>query len=92
MTNRPTRFRGTPGNVIEVLVQPVTLEPRTDGEDMLGNKYFFDGIILDYFISNHGEKFRYVSSWGRWLTWDGRRWKVETTQLVKDILTGIARA
>ena len=64
-------------------------EPRSNGEEILGSKYFFDGIILDYFISHHGDKFRYVSSWGRWLTWDGCRWKVETTQLAKDTLTDI---
>jgi putative DNA primase/helicase len=97
MADEP-KYRRTPADKIEENIKPhVSVlnfsdrdEPRTNGEDTLGNKYFFDGIILDYFINNHGEKFRYVSSWGRWLIWDGRRWKVETTQLVKDLLAGIA--
>lgn len=26
------------------------------------------------FVARHGERFRYVTSTGRWLTWDGSRW------------------
>src|SRR5690242_5461837 len=27
------------------------------------------------FARMHGHRFRYVHQWGKWLAWDGRRWK-----------------
>jgi putative DNA primase/helicase len=27
------------------------------------------------FASAHGERYRYVKPWGKWLVWDGRRWR-----------------
>jgi putative DNA primase/helicase len=28
-------------------------------------------------IRDHGENVRYVPAWGKWLVWDGRRWKID---------------
>ncbi len=31
------------------------------------------------FADQHGHDFRYVFPWGKWLVWDGRRWKIDDT-------------
>jgi putative DNA primase/helicase len=28
-------------------------------------------------VDLHGEDFRFVSTWGKWLTWDGKRWTLD---------------
>jgi putative DNA primase/helicase len=35
------------------------------------------------FRLRHGQDVRYCDPWSKWLTWDGRRWKVDDTQAVK---------
>lgn len=45
----------------------VTQEPYTE----LGN--------AKRFINQHGQDLRYVSSWKKWLIWDGTRWAVDDT-------------
>jgi len=44
-------------------------------------------------IARHGKNIRYVHVWGKWLVWDGKRWKLDTTgelmRLAMDTVTGI---
>jgi putative DNA primase/helicase len=65
-------------------------EAGEDGGLALGNEYFFDGYVVDRFVEAFGESFRYVHRWSRWLTWDGRCWQEEQTQLVREHLGRIA--
>ena len=44
----------------------------------------------------HGPNLRYVSQWGKWAVWDGRRWKIDDTgstvyQLAQDVVKGMQR-
>jgi putative DNA primase/helicase len=48
----------------------ITQEPYTE----LGN--------AKRFISQHGQDLRFVSSWKKWLSWDGARWAVDDTHKV----------
>ena len=34
-----------------------------------------DSANADAFVRRHGDGFRYVIEWGRWLAWSGERWK-----------------
>ena len=48
----------------------------------------------DRLIARHGERLRYVPTWGRWLAWDGCRWAqdhrdVQVTELAKDVSRGL---
>lgn len=41
-------------------------------------------------VAAHGRGLRYVPAWGRWLAWDGTRWRIDVdhvrvTELVKDV-------
>lgn len=44
-------------------------------------------------VARHGENIRYVSAWGKWLVWDGRRWAPDETgevhRLAKETVLGI---
>lgn len=53
---------------------------------------YTDEALALRFTREHGENLRYVSLWGKWLFWDGRRWKIDETELVKDYCRAIARA
>jgi putative DNA primase/helicase len=45
------------------------------------------------FVRDHGGKVRYCYSWGKWLVWDGKRWRVddsgEVVRLMKEAVRGI---
>lgn len=44
-------------------------------------------------VDRHGKDLHYVHAWGKWLAWDGRRWKVdnsgEVKRRAKDTVRGI---
>lgn len=58
---------------------PVILDPR-----------FTDVANARRFISAHGEDFRYCPDWGKWLHWDGIRWRIhpdDSVPITKTVLT-----
>lgn len=48
-----------------------------------------DGLSEDslalLFVTRHADQLRYVAAWGRWLEWDGARWKPDHTLRVFDL-------
>ncbi len=44
---------------------------------------FTDLGNAERFATQHGEELRYCYPWGKWLAWDGRRWKADNTGEVK---------
>jgi putative DNA primase/helicase len=42
-------------------------------------------------VDAHGDDMRYVAEWGRWLVWDGNRWRQDTTYLVRTWAGEVAR-
>lgn len=57
------------------------------------NAYFStteDALALE-FTRRHGATLRYVAAWGRWLQWNGERWKSEETHLAFDLARKVAR-
>lgn len=47
------------------VTRPYTLSDRND----IGNG--------SHFVRQHGHRVRYVHDWGKWLVWDGLRWKLD---------------
>jgi putative DNA primase/helicase len=52
--------------------------------------HFTDVGNAERLVAAHGDWLRYVATWGRWLTWDGRRWAVDedgvaVTERAKDV-------
>jgi putative DNA primase/helicase len=47
--------------------------------------------FADEFTNRHAETLRYVAIWGKWLQWDGTRWKFETTLIAFDFARRVAR-
>ncbi len=43
------------------------------------------------FTTRHGEGLRYVAEWGKWLSWDGTRWRFDRTLRVFDLARAVCR-
>lgn len=63
--------------------------PRTSPD--LPPAYSEDKLALT-FGDQHGEDYRYVATWGKWLRWDGRRWAAEDTLAALNLAREICRA
>ena len=64
------------------------LKARTEA---LPPKFSEDDLAMR-FTRKHGENLRYVAAWGKWLEWDGWRWKFELTLKVPDLARLFCRA
>jgi putative DNA primase/helicase len=53
-------------------------------------EYADDALALR-FTSRHQHDLRFVNLWGRWLIWDGRRWRIDETLKAFDLARAIAR-
>ena len=49
-----------------------------------------DELALE-FTRRHGEDWRYVAPWGKWLVWTGSKWQVEPTLRVFDLAREVCR-
>jgi P4 family phage/plasmid primase-like protien len=58
--------------------------------DSLPNKGSEDEFATE-FSNRHASTLRYVAAWGRWLHWDGTRWKFENTLAAFDMARVVAR-
>src|SRR5262249_53429055 len=47
--------------------------------------------LAEMFIDRHGDEMRYVSTWGKWMCWNGLRWQPESTLLAFDRAHAVAR-
>jgi putative DNA primase/helicase len=45
--------------------------------------------IAQAFTRKHGDDWRYVAAWGRWLMWSGQQWIAEPTLRVLDLIRSI---
>ncbi|TDQ41881.1 phage/plasmid primase, P4 family [Tepidicella xavieri] len=49
-----------------------------------------DALALAFTRRYHRD-WRYVAAWGRWLVWDGRRWRHEETLAATDLIRSVCR-
>ena len=42
-------------------------------------------------VARHGDKIRFCHPWGKWLVWDGKRWKVDDTAAVRRLAKDTVR-
>ena len=49
-----------------------------------------DALALAFTRRYHRD-WRYVAAWGRWLVWDGQRWRTENTLAATDLIRGVCR-
>jgi putative DNA primase/helicase len=48
-----------------------------------GGAHLTDTGLAQRFRQRHGGDVRYCTPWGKWLVWDGQRWRIDDTQAVK---------
>jgi putative DNA primase/helicase len=52
---------------------------------------FSDDSLALRFAELHKDRLRYVAAWGRWLEWDGIKWKFEDTLHALDLARAVCR-
>ncbi len=53
-------------------------EGRTDAEGVTA--HFTDVENAERIVSQHAGDLRYVSTWGKWIFWDGKRWLIDSSE------------
>lgn len=53
---------------------------------------YSDSALADRFVADFGETVRYVDAWGRWLMWDGQRWRMDDTRKAWDLSRKVCNA
>ncbi len=64
-------------------------EPRDVG-GALADHHLTDVGNAERFVLAHGRDYRYVAAWGRWLAWDGRRWRPDVKGKVYEAAKAVA--
>ena len=52
---------------------------------------FSDEALALHFADQHGGDLRYVAAWGKWLSWDSARWRVDDTLRAFDLSRAVCR-
>ena len=52
---------------------------------------FCDEALALRFAERHADDLRYVAEWGKWLRWDGKRWRLDRTIRAFDLARAICR-
>src|SRR5262245_32048819 len=68
-------------------------EPESDGrtDDDVRPPEFSDDAIALKFADRHAGNLRYVAQWSKWMSWDGVRWRVDTTLKAFDRVRRVCR-
>ncbi len=56
----------------------------------LSPEFSEDRLALN-FTDKFEDSLRYVAALGKWFVWDGRRWKIDDTQLARDHVRAVCR-
>ena len=76
----PATFRVVKGERAEV-IEPAEIRPPE----------YTDETLALRFADRHADNARYIAKWSKWLTFDGRRWRVDDTLLAFDQAREICR-
>ena len=52
---------------------------------------FSDDALALHFAAENKDRLRYVAAWGRWLRWDGTRWRFDDTLVAIDLARRVCR-
>lgn len=65
-------------------------EPEAEDECIIPPAFTDEALALR-FAEKHARALRYVSAWGRWLSWCGTHWKIDDTLLAFDLSRATCR-
>ncbi len=80
-----------------ITVQPLGDEPdlpEYDGQadhDSDATVWGTEDALAVSFTRRYQRDWRYVAMWGKWLMWDGRRWRTEETLAASDLIRQVCR-
>ena len=69
------------GRIPTKFAQDLGMDPETNGRAASGAtvRHLTDTGNAERLIDQHGDDLRYVHPWGKWLVWDGTRWKPDAS-------------
>ena len=82
---------------LPITVQPLGDEPdlpEYDGQadhDSDATVWGTEDALAVSFTRRYQRDWRYVAMWGKWLMWDGRRWRTEETLAASDLIRQVCR-
>lgn len=79
-----------------VAVQPQVLEPPAPDDPATGGDrescvWGTEDHLALGFTRRYHKDWRYVAAWGKWLMWDGQRWRPEETLAATDLIRHVCR-
>jgi putative DNA primase/helicase len=72
----------------------VPMRPLREGADNGGDvrpPAFSDEDLALRFAALHADHLRFVGGWGKWMSWDGERWRADETDYAFDLARGLCR-
>ncbi len=84
-----------PRMAVQSLSEEIPDPPFSEGADDQGDQEHSvwgseDGLAV-HFTRRYQRDWRYVALWGKWLMWDGRRWRAEETLAATDLIRQVCR-
>ncbi len=59
--------------------------------NVFGPAAYTDQALAARFTNKYGEHLKFVNGWGRWLVWEGTRWRIDETLQVMYLCRMIAK-
>ena len=67
------------------------LDPAASGGGIEESVWGTEDALALSFTRRYHRDWRYVAGWGRWLVWDGHRWRTEDTLAATDLIRSVCR-
>jgi putative DNA primase/helicase len=67
------------------------LDPANAGNGIEDSVWGTEDALALAFTRRYHRDWRYVATWGRWLVWDGHRWRAEDTLAATDLIRHVCR-
>lgn len=67
------------------------LDPANAGNGIEESVWGTEDALALAFTRRYHRDWRYVATWGRWLVWDGHRWRAEDTLAATDLIRHVCR-
>ena len=65
---------------------------KLDGNSAEPSVWGSDDALALAFTQHYKDDWRYVAAWGKWLMWDGQKWRSEDTLAASDLVRHVCRA
>jgi putative DNA primase/helicase len=76
---------------MHLISDDLELDPAQAGNGIEESVWGTEDALALAFTRRYHRDWRYVATWGRWLVWDGHRWRAEDTLAASDLIRHVCR-